>query len=283
MWCGWATVRPMTTPGGDPNDTAPFSSPLNGPWALYGDIPEVTLSSVPLGDADEWERQLWRASELLWSYSGRQWRGAGGHRDVVVRSVAPRPADRMEWPYDRSWGSCRCWGWGSFEGMVDPLPVPPVGYEGGHLAPRAIRLPDRDVTAVTEVLVDQEPFTAWRLSDTGWLMCTSPRGGWPVCGDRLMVGYSFGFSPPVGGVEAAVELTRQYALSVLADDRCQLPSRLASLTRQAVALTFESSQDVATKRLTGVPSIDSWITSVNPYLRPAEGLVVTPDVPIARS
>ena len=273
----------MTTPGGDPNDTAPFSSPLNAPWALYGDIPEPTLADVRLGDEDEWLRQLWRASELLWSYSGRQWRGAGGHRDVVVRSVAPRPAERMDWPYDRSWGQCRCWAWGSFEGMVDPLPVPPVGYAGGHLAPRAIRLADRDVTQVTEILIDGDPFDGWRLSQDGWLMYTQARGGWPVCGDRLMVTYEFGFSPPRGGVDAAVELARQYALHLLADDRCQLPSRVSSLTRQSVALTFESGEDTATKRLTGIPAVDSWITSVNPYLRPAEGLVVSPDVPTARS
>lgn len=271
----------VTSPGRDPSETAPWSSPLNAPWAFYGDLTERQLGAVDLGDQDEWERQLWKASELLWAMTGRRWRSPGGQRTVTVRSLRPRPSQGLDWPYHQSWGACRCWAWGEVAGGGV---IPPWDYGGvHHRGVLSFRLPDPDATDVADVQLGGQPFDGWRYDpESGWLHRTDGKR-WPVCLDQLQVTYGYGYAPPLAGVDFAKELAVEFARHATGDEKCRLPSRITSITRQNLAMTMASSDDVAKSRLTGVGPIDQWIVSVNPYLRPAEAQVVSPDVPTARS
>lgn len=244
-------------------------------WAQVDDLP---ASAVGLHTEAQWCSYLGMATDILWSATGRRWRGASLTAEVALRAAPPR-AGEGGWPYHRSWGHCACF---AGTNILGPRWADAV-YS--HHEPAAIRLPHPDVTAVTSVSIDGELFTAWRL-DGAWLARTDGRG-WSACHDRSVVTYAYGHLPPDAGrmaaVELAVELGRAGSDSDDPDQRCRLPQRVQQVTRQAI--TYESLDPAGylDQGLTGITSIDMWIRAVNPHGRKQAARVWSPDIPRARS
>lgn len=250
-----------------------------GVWATLEDLP---VAVAELHSATEWFQILATATDVLWASSGRRWRGEQPPVTVALRAAPPRPGE-AGWPYHRSWGQCSCYGGVGYSGggALIPTWVTSDRDRGGHHDPAAIRLPHPDVTAVTSVTVDGLPFVTWRL-DGAWLSRTDGNG-WPMCGDRASATYSYGRTPPAGGVAACVALASELgrALSSDPDQPCALPQRVQQITRQGI--TFSDVDDLAflDKGLTGLLPVDLWLRSVNPYGRAQAGQVWSPDIPRA--
>jgi hypothetical protein len=249
---------------------APRSSVLCSPWALVDDVPEPHRSEL---SNDEWARYLLQASELLWAMTMRRFYGSGCTEVAVLRSTSLGGS----WPYDRSWGSCRCWTYGTWVG--DSL-YPPRAWSGSHVqAPVAVRLPANGVRAVTEVLIDGVPLdpARYRLTRSGWLERTDG-GTWPVCEDRTEITYAFGFAPPEGGVRAAVELAIELSRYERGLD-CNLPQGVTSMSRQGISVEVANPLDFLDDGRTGIVAVDLFIRAVNPLGRAQVARVWSPDVP----
>lgn len=253
-----------------------MSAPVSGcsAWAAYEDLPTAVAE---LHTTEGWCSYLAMATDILWSATGRRWRGEVLTDTVSLRAAPPR-AGEGSWPYHPSWGRCPC-----YTGVsADLRPRWALGLPQ-HAAPAAVRLPRPDVTAVLSVTVDGAAFTGWAL-DGSWLARTDGPP-WPVCRDRTSVTYRFGRTPPDAGKAACVELASELgrAASTSPDRPCQLPKRVASITRQGI--TFAALDDMAflDKGLTGLYTVDTWIRSVNPKGRTQEATVWSPDLPRARA
>ncbi len=238
-------------------------------WASHNDIP---LAPYEMHDPDTWCVYLAMATDILWAASGRRWRGAGRTATATLRAAPP---DIGSWTYHRSWGHCPCY---SGIGVLGPV----WSVRAAHHEPSRVRLPHDDVTAVTSVLVDGQPVGGWKL-EGAWLVRTDGRG-WPMCGDRTVIAYTYGRNPPPAGaalcVELAVELGR--ASSTSPDRPCSLPKRLQSVTRQGI--TFAALDDMAflDAGLTGLYAVDVWLRSMNPKARSQAASVWSPDLTYAR-
>jgi hypothetical protein len=217
------------------------------------------------------------ATDILWSATGRRWRGAGLTAEVVLRAAPPRTGEDSGWSYHRSWGHCACY---AGAGILGPRWAD-APY--GHHEPTKVRLPHPDVTSVSVVAVDDVPFDAWRL-DGSWLARTDGRG-WSACHDRSVVTYAYGHEPPDGGrlavAQLAVEIGRDAADDP--DQPCQLPRRVSSVTRQGLSYDSLDSMEFLDRGLTGLYAIDSWIRAANPHGRKQAATCWSPDLPRARS
>jgi hypothetical protein len=98
---------------------------------------------------------------------------------------------------------------------------------------------------------------------------------WPACG--LEVTYTRGTPVPVGGQVAAGVLAMELALAACASDKCRLPKRVQTVTRQGVTIAMLDAFDDVDKGHTGIWIVDSWIASVT--RSPVQARVLSPDKP----
>lgn len=239
-------------------------------WATLADVPD---EHVELVSPAEWETLLLWASEILWALSGRQWSGGSETCTAVaeLRACPPAPGTQS-WPFNAAGNCCGWW--------------PASGYPwlwGSTFLRRearafAVQLPHDEVVSVESVTVDGEPFTAWRL-EAGWLERTDCRD-WTQCGgSEVLVSYTWGRTPPAGGVHVVVTLALEAAKQATGDATCRLPRRVVSVTRQGVTMAFVDPMRFLKDRLTGLPDVDMWIMAVNPFRRSSRASVWSPDLP----
>lgn len=241
---------------------------LCSPWATPADVPDEHAALV---SPDEWTALLQWASEVLWALSGRQWSGGGCDAAAELRVCPPAPGTKS-WPFD-SWDDC-C-GWWPASGY--PWLFGPA-YLRRQANAFAVQLPHDEVTAIDTVTVGGDPFTAYRL-EAGWLERTDCKS-WRECGAAdVVVSYTYGRTPPAGGVRSVVTLAVEVAKQSSGDASCRLPKRVVSVTRQGVTLALIDPMRFLKDRLTGLPDVDLWITSVNPFRRSSRGGVWSPDIP----
>jgi len=243
---------------------------LCSPWATFDDVP---TDLQPLASEQEWDQILLWCSEILWGLSGRQWSGGGCEAAAELR-VCPPAKGTKSWPFGPMHDCCGYW----------PVSGYLWGFATGYIrrsaSAFAVQLPHDEVSDVTEVTVNGEPFTAWKL-EGGWLERTDCRP-WQECGDAaVFIAYTYGFTPPAGGVRAVVALAVEVAKQAAGDTSCRLPRRVVSVTRQGVSMAFVDPMRFLKDRLTGLPDVDLWIVSVNPYRRPERAQIWSPDVPVA--
>lgn len=119
------------------------------------------------------------------------------------------------------------------------------------------------------------------------------RGGtgcWPECQHldqpdtepgTWSVTYKKGAKPQADAARAATQLAAE--LSAPCEKRaCSLPKRVSSVVRNDVTYTLLDDLSIFDKGRTGIPEIDLWIASINPY-GTRQGLKVSsPDLPQAR-
>lgn len=249
-----------------------MSAPAASGCATWADLADIPADSAELHAPQAWCGYLELATDVLWAATGRRWRGVELVENAVLRAAPPR-AGEDSWSYDRSWGHCPC-----RIGTVGNTPIWGAG-QYAHAAPLSVRIPRRDVTTIISVTLDGAPFAAWRL-DGVWLTRTDGQP-WPVCHERTVVTYRYGRLPPRAGVVACVELALEVGKSA-AGKPCALPKRLQSVTRQGITFAALDSLEFLDKGLTGLPTVDLWIRSVNPRGRAQEAQVWSPDLATAR-
>lgn len=150
----------------------------------------------------------------------------------------------------------------------------------------ALKLP-WPVASIEEILIDGEVLdpSAYRL-DSRSLLQRVDGGEWPSCQNlglpatepgTWQISYLWGLDVPAGGQIAAGLLAAELAMAFCNDNRCQLPQRIQSITRQGVTVTLlDQFEDVAQGR-TGIWAVDAWVASVTKPPRGAR--VYSPDIP----
>lgn len=263
---------PTPTPG------AVAAEVLCSPWATHSDVtadayPAVAkLSTVT---AEQWDVYTELASEILYALSGRRW-GGSCSETVLLRSHPPG-AGQGAWPYSSTWGACGCWNYGS---LMDNWLYPPINqFVGTHLAPMAIKLPHEPVIAVTEVLENDAPFTAWRYTRSGWLERTDGLP-WVACLDTTQITYAYGQLPPPAGKDAAIRLAIEFAKKDFGLG-CSLPERVTTISREGITFTTLDPMEFLPLGKTGLYRVDLWLASVNPYANRQRARVFSPDLPQA--
>jgi hypothetical protein len=249
---------------------------------LWASTEQVLASGLDLSEIPEdtgiLDDALAIASDILFTLSGRRWRGTSCTRTVKLEPRPYRPPLSVGWNHRRLVEIAR----------LEVL----FGHSFGR--PHPLFLPDWPVTAITSV-VDNGPVTgttpnvdvtvdpatydlvnARRVDhlDTG-----GHRIAWPWQ-HAFTITYVYGQNPPPGGVRSAIALGAQIALAAVGSKKCRLPQRTSQVNRQGVAITILDPMEFITKGQTGLPEIDLWIASVNPNGGRRRPAVWSPDVDI---
>jgi hypothetical protein len=95
--------------------------------------------------------------------------------------------------------------------------------------------------------------------------------------DTFGVTFMFGQAVPSGGIRAAKTYAREMCLAAMGQPN-RLPSRITSISRQGVNAVVLDVMDFISQGRTGVPEVDMWIKSVNPYFLTRPASVWSPDI-----
>lgn len=217
------------------------------PWASLADLD--AWPNRPTLDDDTWEDLLWMSSEMLYLWSGKQY--SGGCRSTVEFRFG-RPQDVSCLPESRTRDSVR--------------------------QPVVARLPDAPVTGIYTVTpptgADYVRGVDFRADYSSGLI-TRLGGPWL---DGTTVTYSHGLLPPIGGMRACIALTIELG-KMWTGNKCNLPKRIESITREGITIGLVSSLQ---GWRTGLWDIDAWLASCNPYMLPRRASAWSPDVPYGR-
>lgn len=225
------------------------------------------------------------ASQVLWALSGRQWRiCATCVRPCEVfclccTSASYRPPGwwapgvaGIGWGpriVDGEWVNCGC------------------ACSSCCKAACAVRLAPGPVREITEVRIDGQvvdPGT-YQVIDGRLLVRSAAAGCWPECNDLSLadtesgtwsVSYRYGLTPPATALDMAAVLACE-AAKRCAGKKCRISGRITQLDRDGVTMTLDPAA-FFDAGLTGLPEVDAWLRSVNPYRLAAAGQVWSPDV-----
>lgn len=239
------------------------------------------------------ERTLHVATEIIHNLSGRQF----GACPVIVRPCRQPCADRpsygywsgMSWipvldagtwfnsrcDYCTSGTACSC---SSLCEVVLPGPVAEVirvKRNGLVLDPDEYRVDNGRRLVRTSVTV----------SEAGALGC------WPTCQEldkadtevgTFSVEYRLGKPVPQAGLWAAGLLACQIMKACAGDAECVLPARAQRISRQGVSVEMTQILFKPGEFNTGIPEVDMWLQSVNPYKAKMPSRVFSVDRPAPR-
>ncbi len=225
------------------------------PWASLGDL--SAWPKRPALDDDTWEDLLWMSSEMLYLWAGKLY--SGGCESRVIFEFS---SDCVNW----------------LDATV-PGVLPVLQVQRGVRHQVVARLPDAPVTGISSVTApDGEEYVRGvdysadyasglikRLDGKRWVNGTT-------------VTYNHGLLPPIGGMRACVALTIELG-KMWAGDKCNLPKRVESISREGITIGLVSSLQ---GWRTGLWDIDAWLASVNPYMMPKRATAWSPDVPYGR-
>jgi hypothetical protein len=152
------------------------------------------------------------------------------------------------------------------------------------------------VREIREVKVDgvNQNLANYHINDRQFLAMTGACGGktpdFPCCQDmNLMtdcpgtwsVTFTTGMEPPAAGKWACAQLACEIVKSCKNDASCALPQRIQTITRQGVSVVLAGDMAHLEKFLTGIPSVDLFLTSHNPHKLVSPPFVWSPDLPQA--
>lgn len=198
------------------------------------------------------------ATAVLYERTGRRWHGV---QEQSFRPSAQDPDDNFLIPnWVESWGTLPC----SPSDTID-FPVFPV-------------------KSVVEVRVDGTvvPSSAYQLQDSRRLVRVDG-SDWPCSQDLSLpatqlgtfeVKLVHGVEPPEAGKYCCAVYAAELAKAFCNLD-CALPQRTQYVTRQGVSALVMDPLNVIFRGMVGLPTVDSWIRSVNPHGRRKRSLVVS--------
>lgn len=114
-----------------------------------------------------------------------------------------------------------------------------------------------------------------------------PVGGNPVlcnfCSayhDKLRINYEFGSTVGAAGRRAATIMSRQLWLFDNPEaGECALPERVVSMSREGLSYSFIDPMNFLDQGRTGVPSVDMYLSAVNPSKAKVPAAVYIPEAP----
>lgn len=213
-------------------------------------------------DTDLQTRVETRAGWLFWALTGRQF----GTEQLTVRPVAPGPVlptnRRSPWP---TWTYVLCSDWRTGAVLDGPvITVDEVTVDGTVLDPSAYKL-------VADQLLLRIDGGIWPLGQS--LLDA------PTVAGTFTVKHTRGRELPKAGQMALGILCCELARAAGGDEKCRLPERVSSVSRQGIDVQFIEPQDLTDNGKTGVPEVDEFIAAVNPYRLPTTSDVWSPDLP----
>lgn len=131
---------------------------------------------------------------------------------------------------------------------------------------RELNLRQKPVLSVQSVSVDGvllDP-SQYSLRNNAYIVRTAPHQWMLSPTSEITVTYKHGARPPVAGRAAATRLANEIILWYLGDNRCALPERITSVSRQGVSYTILQPMDFISQGNTGIYAVDSFIAAVNP-------------------
>lgn len=215
------------------------------PWATIADLPSKAtdgrwdLDTTAAGEMFDW---LQVASDILFNLTRRRWPGATTSiiRPMIVTSGTTVTSEDVS----------------------------------------EILLPNPPVVSITEVLIDGAVVAAssYRVDDFRRLVyiptAGTARTTWPSWQDldapitaagTFQVTYVHGTAPPEGGKRACAELATHLGIQASPKLAGQARSTggTTSVSRQGVSATVSDPRTLFESGMTGVASVDMWISSVN--------------------
>ncbi len=243
--------------------TATGGSDRSGPcddWIGPDDVFAISPASE-IADADrDWvlaAATAEAASRILYVLSDRRYPG------ICADTV--RPCRRsIGWATPAAWGATWQVSWGMC-GCGAPT-IRACGCAGRN----EVRLGGSPVLGIVEVLVDGTALasSAYRVDDAGWLVRIDG-DPWPSTqdldlatteADTWSVRYFYGRQPTADGILAAQRLAGELYLARVGGT-CKLPSRVSSLVRQGMELTFLDPQEFLDAGRTGLYEVDLFLSA----------------------
>lgn len=141
------------------------------------------------------------------------------------------------------------------------------------------------VGSIVEIMIDGvvlDP-TAYRV-DNGNRLVRQDGGEWPTCQDMNLpagevgtftVTYFQGFTANSMTNRVAGELAKEFYLALTGGQKCRLSSRVTGLTRQGVS--FELAVGLFSNGYTGLPTVDAYIATLNPFALKTRPVIASPD------
>jgi hypothetical protein len=257
-----------------------LQTPLCEPWP-FDDSCCSAAEGVDAAVLDRWRRV---ATTILFNLSGRRW---GPSCPYTVRPCRRRCLDELPLAASTSYGSP----W-----------IPYIGSDGAwrnasvcgcrsdcsctELCEVRLEGPVYDVLGV-EVDGVTLPATAYRVDDAGMLVRTDG-GCWPDCQDMaaplgqpgtFAVHYRIGLHLDDAAIAAYSELVCHFLKGCGGSGSCgcKMPANVTRLSRQGVDQEFSDPTLIYSEMRTGLPLVDLWLTTVNPYRQTSPSRVYSPD------
>lgn len=250
-------------------------------WDILPTCPDWDPAATPDSPAGQAQARAEAVAVwLLWSLTARVF----GVCPVVVRPCF-RPPDNRTTYRGRDGGAGSVF----WPGLINGSWVNgPCGCTGSHrctVGESMLALPGPVVT-VTEVRVDGQvlPADEYRIKDNRWLLRIG--ADWPQTQDldadddepgAFTVKYTKGVAVPLAGRYAAGDLACEL-LRGMTGGACALPSRAISVARQGVDVQLLDPAQYLDGGLTGIPSVDAFIKSINPGKARSQPKVYNPDL-----
>ncbi len=223
------------------------------------------------------------ATTVLWSLTGRQF----GLCAMTVRPCTPMVDplyqtygvlwdsgggwDFVPFIWNGSWRNCGC------GGVCQCRPSSEVWLPGPVAGITEVRVNNLVIDPAT-YRVDEETFLV-RQGGEVWPNSQNLDNPASSTTDTFVVTYLRGKQVPPAGQVAAGILACEF-LKSCTGEKCRLPARITSLTRQGVSMSA-ADQTIA-DGYTGINEVDNWVFAVNPNRLKARPAVWSPDVPAHR-
>lgn len=214
------------------------------------------------------ERMLYVATEIIWRLSGKQFGGC----PIKVRPCRSQCGDRLAYGY---WSGNQflpfieagVW----YNSKCDRCP----SYDCSCTELCEVSLPG-PVAEIIEVKQDGVviPPTGYRVDNATKLVRLGGESCWPTCQDMSLpdtevgtfsVIYRRGSAVPQGGLWAAGLLACQLIKACNEPGECVLPANAQRIIRQGVTTELTPVLVKPDAFATGIPEVDVWLQSVNPY------------------
>ena len=163
------------------------------------------------------------------------------------------------------------------DGEIRPIPVGQNTWtRSTELHLRSTPVVGIDSITINGQLVDP---TLYRIVNHRYLIRLD-RLPWAInAQDEIAVTYRHGTPPPRAGRMAALRLANELIYADAGDDRCTLPERITSITRQGTTIAMLDPQDFLQNGKTGIYVVDMFIKAANPNNAKKKPKVFSPDKP----